>query len=145
LNWKEFNDNVKEFTAKYGFEYSESDLSFVNGKQTIYRLIENHKAFYEFKHSKVVSTQRPGSKFRLYSKCDQSLIINVKKSLFGKLNIKSNIEISKELRVSLLSLSKIIGSYSWCTQNMHKGWPNALHQKKVLIFECSNLFEQAQV
>lgn len=141
MNWKEFNDNVKEFATKYSLEFSESDLSFVNGKQSIYRMIENRKAFYEFKHSKVVSIQRAGSKFRLYSKCDQSVIIKVKQSLFGKPNIKSNIEIPDELRVSLISLSKIIDPFSWCTQKMHKGWPNELHHNNVLIFQCSNLFE----
>ena len=115
----------------------ESKTAFPSGQVTVFRLNEHYKVFYELKHAKPVIEF--GSRLRVYSKLDFPLSIKVKTRLIGKPSLKSNIDLSEGLKVSLLKLAREIGTYEWISQQHHAGWPTALHQTKVLIFKYKQI------
>lgn len=137
MDWKKLDQNLKAFAAQHEISLEESKTAFPGGQVTVFRLNEHSKVFYELNHTKPIIEF--GSRLRVYSKLDFPLSIKVKTRLIGKPSLKSNIDLSEGLKVSLIKLAREIGSYKWTSQPHHTGWPTALHQAEVLSFECKQI------
>lgn len=137
LDWKKLDKDIKAFADKYSISTGESDFTFVEGQLTVYRFVENAKIYYELKHSKPIMER--GSKLRIYSPATGELSIKVKDKIFGKLSVKSNLDLDKVLNDLLKKLGQKIGSFEWTTGPHHMGWPSELSNSNMLTFTCKRI------
>ena len=143
MDWKNLHNSLIAFADHHQMDLDWSDGDHGQSRTTTYRLNEGTRTFYELKHTKPVL--QGGSKLRIYSRFSGNLSITLKRTLFGRIAIKSTQRLSQDHYGRLEALGRTIGKFRWATTPHHAGWPSELSGCPTLRFECTRIDLAASV
>ena len=115
-----------------------SDMTYVGGQITTYRLSERNLVFYELKLAKPLESY--GSKFQVLTPVEHdALNVKLNRSFFGKPKLKIDSSINDDTKDQIDNLANKIHEFSWTTQAKVGAWPTEVESGNVLLFKCKQV------